>query len=80
MSPLNIVLVILGVTILAFITGKLPYTVIAIGIISSLLLTHVMDIKQAFCALTDKNVIMLAAMFVISAGIVKSGILDHVKD
>lgn len=80
MSPLNIVLVILGVTILAFITGKLPYTVIAIGIISSLLLTHVMDIKQAFCALTDKNVIMLAAMFVISAGIVKSGILDHVKN
>lgn len=74
-----IVSIILVLTIAAFISGKLPYTVIAIGILSTLILTGIMTMTEAFSALTNKNVIMLAAMFVISAGIVKSGLLDGVK-
>lgn len=79
MSQLTIVLIILALTIAAFISGKLPYTVIAIGIIAALILTGVMSVTEAFSALTNENVIMLAAMFVISAGIVKSGLLEKIK-
>ena len=41
MSPLEITLVILLVTILAFVSGKIPFSVISTGIILALILTGV---------------------------------------
>lgn len=80
MDQLTIVLIILILTIIAFMSGKLPYTVISMGIIIALIETKVLTISEAFSGLTNKNVIMFAAMFVIGAGIVKSGLLDGTKD
>ena len=80
MDQLTIVLIILVLTIIAFMSGKLPYTVISVGIIIALIETKVLTITEAFSGLTNKNVIMFAAMFVIGAGIVKSGLLDGTKN
>ena len=80
MDQLTIVLIILILTIIAFMSGKLPYTVISVGIIIALIETKVLTITEAFSGLTNKNVIMFAAMFVIGAGIVKSGLLDGTKN
>ncbi len=41
MSPLEITLVILLVTIIAFVSGKVPFSVISTGIILALILTGV---------------------------------------
>lgn len=79
MDQLTIVLIILLLTIIAFISGKLPYTVISMAIIIALIETGIMSVTEAFSGLTNKNVIMFAAMFVIGAGIVKSGLLDGVR-
>ncbi len=79
MDQLTIVLIILILTIIAFMSGKLPYTVISMGIIIALIETKVMTITEAFSGLTNKNVIMIAAMFVIGAGIAKSGLLDSTE-
>ena len=80
MDQLTIVLIILALTIIAFMSGKLPYTVISMGIIIALIMTGIMTIDEAFSGLTNSNVIMFAAMFVIGAGIVKSGLLDSTKN
>ncbi len=80
MDQLTIVLIILILTIIAFMSGKLPYTVISVGIIIALIETKVLTITEAFSGLTNKNVIMFAAMFVIGVGIVKSGLLDGTKN
>lgn len=79
MEPLTIVLIILAFTILAFMSGKLPFSVISMGIIIALIQTKVLTVTEAFSALTNNNVIMLAAMFVLGAGIIKSGLLDGTK-
>ena len=80
MDQLTIVLIILALTIIAFMSGKLPYTVISMGIIIALIMTGIMTIDEAFSGLTNSTVIMFAAMFVIGAGIVKSGLLDSTKN
>lgn len=80
MDQLTIVLIVLALTIIAFMSGKLPYTVISMGIIIALIMTGIMTIDEAFSGLTNSNVIMFAAMFVIGAGIVKSGLLDSTKN
>ena len=80
MDQLTIVLIILALTIIEFMSGKLPYTVISMGIIIALIMTGIMTIDEAFSGLTNSNVIMFAAMFVIGAGIVKSGLLDSTKN
>ena len=43
MTPLEITLLILVLTIVAFITGKIPFSVISAGIMLSLIMTGVME-------------------------------------
>ncbi len=79
MSPLTIVLIILALTIIAFVSGKVPFTVISLAIIVALIETGIMTTSEAFAGMVNKNTIMIAAMFVVSAGISKSGILESTK-
>ena len=46
MTPLEITLLILVLTIVAFITGKIPFSVISAGIMLSLIMTGVMDLRR----------------------------------
>lgn len=48
MTPLEITLLILLATILAFVSGKIPFAVISSGIILALILTGVMTPAEAF--------------------------------
>ena len=48
MTPLEITLLILVLTIVAFITGKIPFSVISAGIMLSLIMTGVMEPAEAF--------------------------------
>lgn len=75
MTPLAITIIILAATIVAFISGRLPFSVISMGIILSLTLTGVMEPQEAFSGFTNKNVVMFTAMFIVGAGLVKTRIL-----
>ncbi len=79
MSPLEITLVILLVTIIAFVSGKVPFSVISTGIILALILTGVMTPAEAFGGFINTNVVMFVAMFVIGAGLTKTPLIDKAQ-
>lgn len=79
MNALEITLVILVVTIIAFATGKVPFSVISSGIILVLIITGIMTPTEAFKGFINTNVIMFVAMFVIGAGLTKTKLIDYAK-
>lgn len=79
MTPLQITLIILGCTIIAFLSGKLPISLISVGIMVSMVLTGVMTPAKAFSGFINTNVIMFVAMFIIGAGLTKTSILDKAQ-
>jgi len=79
MSPLIITLIILGLTMVAFVTGKFSFPVISMSIILSLILTNVLTPAEAFSGFVNTNVVMVAAMFVVGAGLTKTNLLDKIQ-
>ena len=79
MSPLEITLVILLVTIIAFVSGKVPFSVISTGIILALILTGIKTPAEAFGGFINTNVVMFVAMFVIGAGLTKTPLIDKAQ-
>lgn len=75
MEPITITLIILGCTIIAFMSGKVPFSIISTGIIISLIVTKVLEPKAAFSGFINTNVVMFTAMFVVGAGLIKTSIL-----
>ena len=79
MTQLEITLLILLATILAFVSGKIPFAVISSGIILALILTGVMTPAEAFGGFINTNVVMFVAMFVIGAGLTKTVLIDKAQ-
>ena len=79
MSPLEITLVILLVTIIAFVSGKVPFSVISTGIILALILTGIKTPAEAFGGFINTNVVMFVAMFVIGAGLTKTPLIQSLS-
>ena len=75
MTPLEITLLILVLTIVAFITGKIPFSVISAGIMLSLIMTGVMEPAEAFSGFINTN----EAMFVIGAGLTITSLIDKAE-
>lgn len=61
--------------VVLFATEKLPVDVIAILVLGSLLLSGVIDLNDALVGFSSPATIAVAAMFVLSAGLVESGAL-----
>lgn len=79
MEPVEIILILLLCTIAAFISGKVPFPLISMGIILTLILSGIMKPEAAFSGFINKNVITLTAMFVIGAGLTKTSLLDRLQ-
>lgn len=80
MTPLEITLIILACTIIAFLSGKISFSIISAGIMISLIVTGVMKPAEAFAGFTNTNVVMFVAMFVIGAAITKTSLLDRAQN
>ena len=80
MTPMWLTLVILLLTIIAFLSGKVPVSIISMGIILLLIIFKILTPAQAFGGFIDTNVIMFAGMFVIGAGITKTSILQKTEN
>ena len=80
MTPLQITLIILLCTIIAFLSGKIPFSIISAGIILALILTGVMKPAEALSGFINTNVVMFVAMFVIGAALTKTSLLDRPKN
>lgn len=74
------VLALLLVTVVLFIANKPPMDIVALLVIIALPLTGVLDIQQTLAGFGDPSVVLIAALFVIGAGLVRTGIAYRLGD
>ncbi len=75
MIDLWLTLTVLAGAIYLFVTEKLPVDVVALLVLSSLLITGVVSPGEALSGFSNPATITVAAMFVLSAGLQRSGML-----
>lgn len=77
---LGLVLLVLLVAIVMFAIDKPRMDFVALLVICVLPLTGVIDIKESLIGFGDPNVVLIAAMFVIGEGLVRTGVTRHIGD
>ncbi|WP_173634838.1 SLC13 family permease [Paramixta manurensis] len=73
-SQLLWVLSLLAVTIFLFVSGKLRMDVVALLALIALVLGGPLTLQEATAGFSDPNVILIAALFVIGEGLVRTGV------
>lgn len=76
MSPIAIVLILLFVALVLFATEKIPVDVVGIILVIGLVLTGVLTAKEGVAGFGDDIIITIAGLFVLTGGLVKTGIVD----
>ena len=61
--------VILGITILLFMWGRIPTELVALVSLLALILTGTLETGQALAGFGDSVVVMIAALFVVGEGL-----------
>ena len=74
MDPIVSTLLILVLAIIAFVSGKVPLGVAAIGVALALFFTGVLTLPEAFAGFGDSTVIFIAALFVVSDALDATGV------
>lgn len=71
-------LFILAGALFLFVSEKLSVDLIGLLIILSLAITGILDVKQAFAGFSSEPALIVAAVFVLSAGLTATGVTDFV--
>lgn len=79
-SSLVWVVTLLLVTIVLFATGKLRMDVVALLVIIAFVLSGTLTLQQALMGFSDPNVFLIAALFIIGEGLVRTGVAYQVGD
>lgn len=79
-SELLWVLCLLLVAIVLFTTNKLRMDVVALLVIIAFVLSGTLTLQEATAGFSDPNVILIAALFVIGEGLVRTGVAYQVGD
>ena len=77
MSPLAMTLLILLVVFVALLSGKFGYGVVGGGVIVALILLNILTPAEALSGLANTNVVIMFAMTIISAGLMKTRLIEH---
>ncbi|HWL10782.1 MAG TPA: SLC13 family permease [Planctomicrobium sp.] len=81
MNPsLAIVLCLLGAAVLMFALNKPRMDAVALIMLTVLPLTGVITMSEALAGFSDPNIILIAALFVIGDGLVRTGVARHLGD
>ncbi|ESL71471.1 SLC13 family permease [Klebsiella quasipneumoniae] len=78
MEPITITLCLLVFAIVMFIWEKVPLAVTSMVVCVALVVTGVLDIKQAFAGFIDSNVILFVAMFIVGGALFETGMANKV--
>ncbi|QIX96991.1 MULTISPECIES: SLC13 family permease [Cedecea] len=73
-SELIWVLSLLGIAVLLFATGKMRMDAVALLVIVAFVLSGTLSLSEAFSGFSDPNVILIAALFIIGDGLVRTGV------
>lgn len=79
-SELIQVLVLLGVAITMFVSGRPRLDAVALIMIVLLPVTGVIDMNEALAGFSDPNIVLVAALFVLGEGLVRTGVAQNVGD
>lgn len=77
-APIAIVLILLFVALVLFATERIPVDVVTLLLVIALVLTGTLDVKEAFAGFGNDIVITIAGLFVLTGGLVKTGVVDVV--
>ncbi|GAA4855281.1 SLC13 family permease [Luteimonas vadosa] len=80
MIELWLTLMVMAGTVYLFVTDKLPVDVVALLVLSSLLVLGLVSPREALSGFSSQATITVAAMFVLSAGLQRSGALRAVGE
>lgn len=73
-TPVETVLLILGLAVVAFMTGRIPVSIVALGVAVMLWATGILTINEAMAGFGDPTVIFIASLFVVSEALDQSGV------
>ena len=73
-------LIIVALMIIAFVFEIVPMEVTALGTIGLLLLFNIISIEEAISGFSNKAVITIGAIFIMSSSLVKTGFLEYLAD
>nr|WP_318384103.1 SLC13 family permease [uncultured Enterobacter sp.] len=71
------VLCLLAVAVVLFATGKIRMDAVALLVIVAFVLSGTLTLTEAFSGFSDPNVILIAALFVIGDGLVRTGVATN---
>lgn len=78
MEPITITLCLLVFAIIMFVWEKVPLAVTSMVVCVALVLTGVLDLKQAFAGFIGSNVILFVAMFIVGGALFETGMANKV--
>lgn len=78
MEPITITLCLLVCAIVMFVWEKVPLAVTSMVVCVALVVTGVLDLKQAFAGFIDSNVILFVAMFIVGGALFETGMANKV--
>lgn len=76
-SELIWVLSLLGIAVVLFATGKVRMDAVALLVIIAFVLSGTLTLNEAFSGFSDPNVVLIAALFVIGDGLVRTGVATN---
>lgn len=76
MNTMAICILIFVVSLVLYAINKLPMGVVGMATLLALVLTKCLDAKSALSYFANNNVIMMASMFVVSAGLSRTSLVD----
>jgi di/tricarboxylate transporter len=77
-QPVATVLVLLLIALVLFATEKIPIDVVTILLVIGLVMTGTLNVSEAFAGFGNDIVITIAGLFVLTGGLVKTGVVDLV--
>ena len=79
-ADLIVVLLLLAATIAMFALGRPRMDAVALIMMTVLPLTGAIDVAEALAGLSDPNIVLIAALFVIGEGLVRTGVAQRLGD
>lgn len=73
---IGLVFAIIGLAMILFFTERLSIDTVSIGIMGLFIFTGILDLEEGFAGFSNPATVTVAAMFVISAAIFNTGLLD----
>lgn len=74
MDPAAWTFVILGLSVVAFVSGRVPLAIVSVGVTLALWATGILTLPEAFAGFGDPTVVFIASLFVVSESLDATGV------